>query len=100
MLRLQLTKFGLREPNSTHDNVHVYLCVCVINHDISDSSQECICNLGTSTLRAHAVLRGGTMVENPPASAGDMGLIPGPGRFHMPWSNQACTSQPLKPTCS
>jgi len=76
MLGHQLTKLGLREPNSTHNNVHVYLCVCVINHDISNSSQECICYLGTSTLRAHAVLPGGTMVENPPASAGDMGLIP------------------------
>ena len=30
---------------------------------------------------------GGTMVKNPPANAGDMGSIPGPGRSHMPWSN-------------
>ena len=30
---------------------------------------------------------GGTVVKNPPASAGDMGLIPGPGRSHMLWSN-------------
>ena len=30
---------------------------------------------------------GGTMDKNPPANAGDMGLHPGPGRFHMPWSN-------------
>ena len=30
---------------------------------------------------------GGTAVKNPPANAGDMGLIPGPGRSHMPWSN-------------
>ena len=26
---------------------------------------------------------GGAVVKNPPASAGDMGLIPGPGRSHM-----------------
>ena len=26
---------------------------------------------------------GGPVVKNPPASAGDMGSIPGPGRFHM-----------------
>ena len=25
--------------------------------------------------------------KNPPANAGDMGLIPGPGRFHMPQVN-------------
>ena len=30
---------------------------------------------------------GGTVVKNPPANAGDMGLIPGLGRFHMPQSN-------------
>ena len=30
---------------------------------------------------------GGPVVKNPPANAGDMGSIPGLGRFHMPWSN-------------
>ena len=30
---------------------------------------------------------GGLVVNNPPASAGDMGFIPGPGRFHIPQSN-------------
>ena len=30
---------------------------------------------------------GGAVVKNPPASVGDMGLIPGPGRSHMPRSN-------------
>ena len=30
---------------------------------------------------------GGTVVKNPPASAGYMGSIPGPGRSHMPQSN-------------
>ena len=29
----------------------------------------------------------GAVVKNPPANAGDMGLIPGPGRSHVPWSN-------------
>ena len=35
------------------------------------------------------------MVKNPPANAGDMGLIPGPGRSHMPWSNKAHVPQLL-----
>ena len=26
---------------------------------------------------------GGSVVKNPPANAGDMGSIPGPGRYHM-----------------
>ena len=51
----------------------------------------------------------GTVDKNPPANAGDMGLIPGPGRSHMPqnynlcatttkptlWSPQAATTAPL-----
>ena len=32
-------------------------------------------------------LSGGLVVENLPASAGQTGLIPGPGRSHMPKSN-------------
>ena len=30
---------------------------------------------------------GGSAIKNPPASAGDMGSIPGSGRSHMPRSN-------------
>ena len=30
---------------------------------------------------------GDSVVKNPPADAGDMGSIPGPGRSHMPWSS-------------
>ena len=29
----------------------------------------------------------GPVVKNPPANAGHAGLIPGPGRLHVPWSN-------------
>ena len=32
---------------------------------------------------------GGSVVENLPANAGDMGSSPGPGRSHIPWSNWA-----------
>ena len=31
---------------------------------------------------------GGAVVKNLPANAGDMGSIPGPGRSHMPQSNE------------
>ena len=30
---------------------------------------------------------GGLVIKNPPVSVGDTGLIPGPGRAQMPWSN-------------
>ena len=33
------------------------------------------------------VLPGGSVVKNPPAKAGNTGLIPDPGRSHMPRSN-------------
>ena len=42
---------------------------------------------------------GGAVVGSPPASAGDMGLSPGPGGSHMPWSNWARVPQLLSP-CS
>ena len=32
---------------------------------------------------------GASVVKNPPANAGGTGLIPDPGRSHMPWSNWA-----------
>ena len=31
---------------------------------------------------------GGPVVKYPPANAGDIDSIPGPGRFHMPWVNK------------
>ena len=30
---------------------------------------------------------GGLVVKNPTANSVNMGLIPGPGRSHIPWSN-------------
>ena len=41
---------------------------------------------GTS-MRMDVPLPGGTVVKNPPANAGEMGLNPGPGRSHMLQSN-------------
>ena len=38
---------------------------------------------------------GGAVVKNPPANAGDTDSIPGPGRSHMPWRNEARAPQLL-----
>ena len=38
---------------------------------------------------------GGAVVKNPPTNAGDMGLSPGLGRSHMPWSNESHAPQLL-----
>ena len=40
---------------------------------------------------------GGVMNNGPPASAGDMCLIPGLGRFHMPWAVKVQGPQLLSP---
>ena len=37
----------------------------------------------------------GPVAENLPANAGNRGLIPGLGGFHMPWGNWAHVPQPL-----
>ena len=34
------------------------------------------------------------MVQNLSANAGDIGLIPGLGRLHIPWGNWATTTEP------
>ena len=51
-----------------------------VRHDWSDSAAAAV---------------GGAVDKNPPANAGDMGLIPGQGRFHMPQSNYAWVPQLL-----
>ena len=40
---------------------------------------------------------GGTVDENPPANAGNVGSIPAPGRFHMLQSTKACGPKVLSP---
>ena len=40
---------------------------------------------------------GGPVVKNLPANAGDVDLIIGPGRSHVPWDNEACAPQALTP---
>ena len=42
---------------------------------------------------------GGAVVKTPPANAGVMDSSPGPGRSHMPQSDEARAPQLLKPTC-
>ena len=50
-----------------------------------DDSEEALRKL--PTIKSVQDFPGGTVNKNPPASAGDTGLIPGPGRCHMPWGN-------------
>ena len=41
---------------------------------------------------------GGPVAKNPPTNAGDMGSIPAPGRFHLPWGGLslcATTTEPV-----
>ena len=45
-------------------------------------------------------LPGGTVVKNPAANVGDIGSIPGMGRFHMPWATNICVPQLLSPSAA
>ena len=49
----------------------------------------------TSLKPSHGDIPGGAVVRNPPASTGDTGSSPGPGRSHMPRSNEAHEPQLL-----
>ena len=42
---------------------------------------------------------GDAVFKNPPANAGDTGSGPGPGRSHVPQSNEAHAPQLMKPAC-
>ena len=46
-----------------------------------------------TSLKGVSGFPGGPVDENHPASARDMGLIPGLGRSHIPWSNKVCAPQ-------
>ena len=52
------------------------------------SSELCLIDWVENALNCYPPdFPGGTVVKNPPDSAGDTGLIPGRGRSHMPQSN-------------
>ena len=48
-------------------------------------------------LKYNLGLPGGTVVQNPPANAGDTSLIPAPGRSHMPQNNYHLCATTTKP---
>ena len=67
-----------------------------INLLLDFSTQQRITNLLNVFLKsALQGFPGGSVVENLPAIAGDMGLIPTLGRSHMPHSSTACAPQLL-----
>ena len=52
-------------------------------------------NVWEKLIKTRQDFPGGAVVKNPPSSAGDTGLSPAPGRFHIPQSNEACAPQLL-----
>ena len=56
-------------------------------NDPGQNIREKVNNFNKSKKWLYRDLPRGTVVKNPPASAGDMGLIPAPGRFNMLRSN-------------
>ena len=64
------------------------------NLDFSEQVKPCqSCEVEHELRSACKDFPGGAVVKNPPANAGDMGSIPGPGRSHMPRSTKARAPQ-------
>ena len=66
------------------------ICFEILKREINNSGKKYV----SFTIKHVAILKditlgfpGGAVVKNPPASAGDRGSIPGPGRSHTPRSN-------------
>ena len=70
----------------------MHVCVCLCTHS---------CSLENNFLKHVLGPPGSTVARNPPANAGDTGMIPGLGRSHMLWGNShdywAGVLQLLKP---
>ena len=87
--------------------VCVCVCVCVYIYIwftllYSRNSHSIVKQLYASkknktSLKQHLGFPGGPVVQNPPCSAEDTSLIPGPGRSHMPWGREALALQLPKP---
>ena len=58
------------------------------------SSPEGILQQGVHSKLNEGGFPGGSVGKNPPAKAGDAGLIPDPGRSHVLQSSQACGPRP------
>ena len=70
-----------------HQNMHIFLEKTLNTH----SRPGCRAT-GERQIQSFP---GGAVVKNPPANAGDMGSSPGPGRSHMPRTNEAHAPQLL-----
>ena len=71
-------------PPATHKYKHSYKTIKI--HELSSTASYKII---TTVLMNTTILGfpGGSVEKNLPANAGDTGLIPDPGRSHMPQSN-------------
>ena len=62
-------------------------CATKVHHIYLESYQIRKVKKNWSIHKAKLEFLGGTVDKNLPANAGDMSLIPAPGRFHVLWSN-------------
>ena len=78
-----------RNLNTELSNEHSYVCT---PKELKTGPQTLVDKCFSITVHDNPKVEagdfcGGTVVKNPPASAGDTGSIPGPGRYHMLRSN-------------
>ena len=87
-----LSAVGLSRPSLLFDQLCLFLSLsfCFFSKLFSQCGNNFPPAVAPPVLKRMWVYRdfpGGTVVKNPPANAGDTGLIPGPRRSHMPWSS-------------
>ena len=75
-----------------------FLSLCLSNGYSNEVSRECPGKNKYSITICGLDFPGGIVDKNLPVNKGDKGLIPGPGRSHMPQSNQACVPQLASPS--
>ena len=81
--QISTRKQGEQEIGHINNTQNGRKCVQMI-YLIRDVYLEYKKNCYRSTIKDRWDFPGGSVVENLPCNAGDMGLIPGLGRFHMP----------------
>ena len=63
-----------------------YLLLCTTSRSQNEDSMLCLCHIA-SVKMSLSDSPDGSVVKNPPAKAGDSGLILDPGRSYVPWSS-------------
>ena len=84
---------------SVQENIQLFEMILILHRCFSaftHDTQTCQAVFHIQSKSVFAGFPGGSVVKNPPTSAGDRGSIPGPARSHVLWSSEAHGPQLLR----